>query len=131
MPTDQSRLPNHLDLVLQANKKQVRSELEAVNNGRDALREQVRSMKGKMEYTSVEKIDEAIARMEGRLQHSSMPLAEEKRVLEDIKKLRASRVRAYHRRIRMGHHGPRVPMTHRNLLLVYRVRCRQMFAARR
>lgn len=78
----------------QANKKQVRSELEAVNNGRDALREQVRLMKGKMEYTSVEKIDEAIARMEGRLQHSSMPLAEEKRVLEGIKKLRASRVRA-------------------------------------
>ena len=71
----------------------MRSELEAVNNGRDALREQVRSMKGKMEYTSVEKIDEAISRMEGRLQHSSMPLAEEKRVLEDIKKLRASRVR--------------------------------------
>ncbi len=65
-----------------------------MNNGRDALREQVRSMKGKMEYTSVEKIDEAIARMEGRLQHSSMPLAEEKRVLEDIKKLRASRVSA-------------------------------------
>ena len=42
----------------------------------------------------MEKIDEALARMEGRLQHSSMPLAEEKRVLEDIKKLRASRVRS-------------------------------------
>lgn len=79
---------------MQAEKKQVRVQLDAANGGRDALREQLKGMKGKMEYTSVEKIDEAIARLESQLQHSSMPLAQEKKILEDIKKLRASRVRA-------------------------------------
>ena len=79
---------------LQAEKKQVRVQLDAVSGGRDALREQLKGMKGKMEYTSVEKIDGAIKRLEDELQHSSMPLAQEKKFLEDIKKLRASRVRA-------------------------------------
>ena len=45
-----------------------------------------------MEYTTVDRIDEQMARLEERLQHTSVPLAEEKRVLEDIKKLRQSRV---------------------------------------
>ncbi len=80
-------------LCLQAQKQAVRAELEGATKARDALRTQVRGMKGKMEYTTVEKIDEQMARLESRLQHTSMPLAEEKKVLEDIKKLRASRVR--------------------------------------
>jgi uncharacterized coiled-coil DUF342 family protein len=70
----------------------VRAELDSASKAREALRTQVRGMKGKMEYTTVEKIDEQMARLEQRLQHTSMPLTEEKKVLDDIKKLRASRV---------------------------------------
>jgi uncharacterized coiled-coil DUF342 family protein len=53
---------------------------------------QVRSMKTKMEYTTVEKIDEQLRRMESQLQHTSMPLAEEKKIVENMEKLRKSRV---------------------------------------
>lgn len=76
----------------QAQKQAVRAELDSASKAREALRTQVRGMKGKMEYTTVEKIDEQMARLEQRLQHTSMPLTEEKKVLDDIKKLRASRV---------------------------------------
>lgn len=77
---------------MQAQKQAVRSELDSATKARDALRMQIRGMKGKMEYTSVEKIDEAMAKLEQKLQHTSMPLSEEKKVLDDIKKMRASRV---------------------------------------
>lgn len=40
---------------------------------------------------AVEQIDEAIARLEERVNHSTLSLNEEKRILEDIKKLKQSR----------------------------------------
>ncbi len=40
---------------------------------------------------AVEQIDEQIARLEERVNHSSLTLNEEKRCLEDIKKLKQSR----------------------------------------
>lgn len=49
-------------------------------------------MKTKMEYTTVEKIDDQLQRMESQLQHTSMPLAEEKKVVDNMEKLRKSRV---------------------------------------
>lgn len=49
-------------------------------------------MKTKMEYTTVEKIDEQMQRLEMKLQHTSVSIQEEKKILDDIKKLRASRV---------------------------------------
>lgn len=53
---------------------------------------QVRGMKTKMEYTTVEKIDEQMQRLETKLQHTSVSIQEEKKILDDIKKLRQSRV---------------------------------------
>lgn len=49
-------------------------------------------MKTKMEYTTVEKIDEQLRRMESQLQHTSMPLTEEKKIVDNMEKLRKSRV---------------------------------------
>ena len=51
-------------------------------------------MKTKMEYTTVDKIDEQMQRLETKLQHTSVSIQEEKKILDDIKKLRQSRVRA-------------------------------------
>ena len=44
-----------------------------------------------MKYTTVEQIDEAIQRYEERVQHSSLSLNEEKKILDDIRKLKTSR----------------------------------------
>jgi len=44
-----------------------------------------------MKYTTVEQIDEAIQKYEDRVQHSSLSLSEEKKILDDIRKLKASR----------------------------------------
>lgn len=51
----------------------------------------MKAMKGKLQYTSVEKIDEQIAKLEDMQQHSSLSIAEEKKVVENIRALRASR----------------------------------------
>jgi hypothetical protein len=48
-------------------------------------------MKSSLKFTTVDAIDDAIAKLEYRLEHNSLSLNEEKKVLEDIKKLRQSR----------------------------------------
>ena len=48
-------------------------------------------MKGKLEYMTVDKIDEQLRRLDHRMAHSSMSLQEEKRTLDDMKRLKASR----------------------------------------
>lgn len=45
----------------------------------------------RLPLNAVEQIDEAIARLEERVNHSTLSLNEEKRILEDIKKLKQSR----------------------------------------
>ena len=49
---------------------------------------QQREMRTKCEYLSVEQVDEAIARLENRMAHTSMSLNEEKKAMEDIKRLK-------------------------------------------
>ncbi len=44
-----------------------------------------------MKFTTVEQIDEAIQKYEDRVQHSSLSLNEEKKILDDIRKLKTSR----------------------------------------
>ncbi len=48
-------------------------------------------MKGKLEYMTIDKIDEQLRRLEHRMAHSSQSLQEEKKTLEDMKRLKASR----------------------------------------
>ena len=55
---------------------------------------QQREMRTKCEYMSVEQVDEAITRLEGRMSHTSMSLQEEKKTLEDIKRLKVCTVSA-------------------------------------
>lgn len=77
--------------TLQNMKQQIRQELDNATRARDSLRAQLREMKGKLEYMTVDKIDEQIRRLEHRMAHSSMSLQEEKKTMEDMKRLKASR----------------------------------------
>ena len=72
-------------------KQQIRGELENATRTRDSLRAQLREMKGKLEYMTVDKIDDQLRRLEHRMAHSSQSLQEEKKTLEDMKRLKASR----------------------------------------
>ena len=72
-------------------KQQIRAELENATRARDSLRAQLREMKGKLEYMTVDKIDEQLRRLEHRMSHSSQSLQEEKKTLDDMKRLKASR----------------------------------------
>lgn len=72
-------------------KQQIRAELENATRARDSLRAQLREMKGKLEYMTVDKIDEQLRRLDHRMAHSSQSLQEEKKTLDDMKRLRASR----------------------------------------
>lgn len=72
-------------------KQQIRAELENATRARNSLRAQLREMKGKLEYMTVEKIDEQLRRLDHRMAHSSQSLQEEKKTLDDMKRLKASR----------------------------------------
>lgn len=72
-------------------KQQIRAELDNATRARDSLRAQLREMKGKLEYMTVDKIDEQLRRLEHRMAHSSMSLQEEKKTLDDMNRLKASR----------------------------------------
>jgi uncharacterized coiled-coil DUF342 family protein len=86
---------------LQAKKQAFRTELEGTTKARDALRAQAREMRAKLAFPTVEKIDEQIKSLENRVAHTTMSLPEEKKILEDMKKLRQSRelVGSYHARL--------------------------------
>ncbi|KAG7667236.1 hypothetical protein NADE_002968 [Nannochloris sp. 'desiccata'] len=72
-------------------KQQLRAQLETASKARDAVRNSLKELKSNMKYTTVEQIDEAIQKYEERVQHSSLSLNEEKKILDDIRKLKASR----------------------------------------
>jgi uncharacterized coiled-coil DUF342 family protein len=75
----------------QKQKQHLREQLDAASKTRDAVRTSLRDLKANMKFTTVEQIDEAIAGLEHRVQHSSLSLNEEKKVLEDIRALTKSR----------------------------------------
>lgn len=78
-------------LLLQKQKQRAREQLEAATKTRESVRGSLKDLKANMKFTTVEAIDEAIAAAEYRMEHHSLSLGEEKKVLEDIKKLRGSR----------------------------------------
>lgn len=65
--------------------------MDAAIKARELMRTSLRDLKASMKYTTIEQIDEAIEKLEEILQHSSLSLNEEKKTLEDIRKLKASR----------------------------------------
>ncbi|KAK9804196.1 hypothetical protein WJX72_000615 [[Myrmecia] bisecta] len=87
-------------------KQQIRADLENATKARDALRAQMRDIRAKgAAYTSVEQVDEQIRKLEHKHEHTSLTLAEEKKLLEDLKRLRASRgtVQQYNDRLESLH----------------------------
>lgn len=73
---------------MQAKKQKIRAELDNHRAARDAMVKQQREMRTKCEYMSVEQVDEAITRLESRMAHTSMSLQDEKKAMEDIKRLK-------------------------------------------
>lgn len=72
-------------------KQHLRAQMETASKTREAVRASLRDLKANMKFTTVEQIDEAIEKLENRVQHSSLSLNEEKKILDDIRKLKASR----------------------------------------
>eukprot|EP00958_Prasinococcus_capsulatus_P001101 scaffold101_cov373-Prasinococcus_capsulatus_cf.AAC.3 len=72
-------------------KNAVREELQAADKAREQMRNQVRSIKEKLSFMRVEQIDEEIQKLEYKMQHSSLSIQEEKRIVSQIKDLNKSR----------------------------------------
>ena len=72
----------------QKEKQRIRQELDSHRAVREQLAKQQREMKTKCEYLTVDQVDEAITRLEQRMTHTSMSLNEEKKAIEDIKRLK-------------------------------------------
>lgn len=73
---------------VQKEKQRIRQELDSHRAVREQLTKQQREMKSKCEYLTVDQVDEAIARLENRMAHTSLSLNEEKKSMEDIKRLK-------------------------------------------
>lgn len=72
-------------------KQQLREEIGRADQTRDALRTQVRALKERVKYTTVEEIDAQIQRLEQKLNHSTLSPKEEEWSVKQIKDLAQSR----------------------------------------
>ena len=80
-----------------AQRDEVRAELAANDERRDRVREEANAMRAQSKFLTNASIDQEIARIDGKLAHETMPLAQEKKLVEQIKSLNKSRdlVREY------------------------------------
>ncbi len=80
-----------------AQRDEVRAELAANDERRDRVREEANAMRAQSKFLTNESIDQEIARIDGKLAHETMPLAQEKKLVDQIKSLNKSRdlVREY------------------------------------
>jgi uncharacterized coiled-coil DUF342 family protein len=69
----------------------MRDELTAHDASRNAQREELKAARGALKFRSVEDINAEVSRLERLIEHTTMPLNEEKRVLTQIKELGRSR----------------------------------------
>eukprot|EP00193_Tetraselmis_chui_P007767 CAMPEP_0177766680 /NCGR_PEP_ID=MMETSP0491_2-20121128/8650_1 /TAXON_ID=63592 /ORGANISM="Tetraselmis chuii, Strain PLY429" /LENGTH=510 /DNA_ID=CAMNT_0019283103 /DNA_START=226 /DNA_END=1758 /DNA_ORIENTATION=+ len=74
-----------------AKKNQLRDQLERINKHRDELRSQAKATKDKNQYMKQEDIDEKMAKLQHKLEHTSLTLNEEKQVLQQLKDLERMR----------------------------------------
>jgi uncharacterized coiled-coil DUF342 family protein len=77
--------------LFQAKKNQLRDQLERINKHRDELRSQAKATKDKNQYMKQEDIDEKMAKLQHKLEHTSLTLNEEKQVLQQLKDLERMR----------------------------------------
>ena len=75
-------------VAVQKEKQRIRQELDSHRAVREQLTKQQREMKTKCEYMTVDQVDDAITRLETRMAHTSLSLNEEKKSMEDIKRLK-------------------------------------------
>ncbi|CAD7700831.1 unnamed protein product [Ostreobium quekettii] len=88
----------------EATKKQKqawRDEMARADKAREALRGQVKALKGRVKYATVEDIDGQISRLEAELNGGALSPVEEERKVRQIKDLAQSRatVKSYHERL--------------------------------
>ena len=62
----------------------MREELAAADAARESAREQLRSLRERLQFKRAEDIDAEIAKLEHRIEHTSMSLPEEKKLLQQI-----------------------------------------------
>eukprot|EP00246_Nothoceros_aenigmaticus_P004945 TRINITY_DN166_c0_g1_i1.p1 TRINITY_DN166_c0_g1~~TRINITY_DN166_c0_g1_i1.p1 ORF type:complete len:630 (-),score=214.04 TRINITY_DN166_c0_g1_i1:237-2126(-) len=82
-------------------KKAVRDQLDGADKVRDQMRANARALRDKLPFVKVEQIDEEVKRLEYRMQHTSLSLQEEKKIMQQIKELTKSRdyVKNYNERL--------------------------------
>jgi len=80
-----------------AQRDALRDAMNATSERRDKVREEVNAMRSASKFLTNESIDAEVMRIEGRLAHETMPLAQEKKLIEQIKSLNKNRenVKAY------------------------------------
>jgi uncharacterized coiled-coil DUF342 family protein len=76
---------------VQKQKQALRSQFENATKMRDAARDATRELKSMIRFKNEEEIDEEISKLEDEIQHSSLSLNEEKRVVDDIRQLKNSK----------------------------------------
>ena len=74
-----------------AQRDAIREELRASDEKRDQVRAKANAMRSTTKFLTDESIDKEIDRIESKLSHETMPLAEEKRLIEQIKSLNKNR----------------------------------------
>ena len=77
--------------ALQDEKAALREELTAMDAARDRAREELKSARGALRFRSPEEITQEVARLQHMLEHTTMPLNDEKKLLTQIKELTKSR----------------------------------------
>ena len=67
------------------------AEIKAMDAARDSARAQQKTIKDKCKFVSVAQVDEAVARLEDKMSHTTMSLNDEKKIMQQISELKKSR----------------------------------------
>merc|ERR1719328_772331 len=77
--------------ALYEQKDRVNAEIKAMDAARDSARAQQKSIRDKCKYVSVAQVDEAVARLEDKMAHTTMSLNDEKKIIQQLSELKKSR----------------------------------------
>eukprot|EP00243_Klebsormidium_subtile_P009245 TRINITY_DN4581_c0_g1_i1.p1 TRINITY_DN4581_c0_g1~~TRINITY_DN4581_c0_g1_i1.p1 ORF type:complete len:537 (+),score=266.82 TRINITY_DN4581_c0_g1_i1:151-1761(+) len=95
-----NELVNHYKALIEE-KNSIKEELKYIDQAREKAREEAKSLKSKLPYVRVEQIDEEVKKLEYKMHHTSLSMAEEKRTISQINELTKSRefVKVYNERM--------------------------------
>ncbi|GAQ86004.1 hypothetical protein KFL_002640250 [Klebsormidium nitens] len=95
-----NELVNHYKALIEE-KNSIKEELKYIDQAREKAREEAKSLKSKLPYVRVEQIDEEVKKLEYKMHHTSLTMAEEKRTISQINELTKSRefVKVYNERM--------------------------------